>query len=56
MHEIIKYTHSIGHWNNRSNGPIKSWNTNYVRNVVLTKKVWERIQKTAILKQLQTHF
>jgi len=24
--------------------------------VVLTKKVWERIQKIAILKQLQTHF
>jgi len=26
------------------------------RDVVLTKKVWERIQKIAILKQLQTHF
>jgi len=26
------------------------------RDVVLTKKVWERIQKTAILKELQSHF
>jgi len=26
------------------------------RDVVLTKKVWERIQKIAILKQLPTHF
>jgi len=26
------------------------------RNVVLIKKVWERIQKIDILKQLQTHF
>jgi len=26
------------------------------RDVVLTKKVWECIQKIAILKQLQTHF
>jgi len=26
------------------------------RDVVLTKKVWERSHKTAILKQLQTYF
>jgi len=26
------------------------------RDVVLTKKVWERSKKTAILKQLRTHF
>jgi len=26
------------------------------RDVVLTKKVWERTLKIAILKQLQTHF
>jgi len=26
------------------------------RDVVLPKKLWERIQKIAILKQLQTHF
>jgi len=27
-----------------------------IRDAVLTKKVWERTQKLAILKQLQTHF
>jgi len=27
-----------------------------IKDVVLTKKAWERIQKVAILKQLPTHF
>jgi len=57
MHEIIcnKYIHSIGHWKNQSIVPINSWKSNHVKDAVLTKKVWERIQKIAILKQLQTH-
>jgi len=35
--------------------PLSCWNS-WVRDVVLTEKVWERIQKTALLKQLQTLF
>jgi len=27
-----------------------------IRDVMLTKKVWERIQRIAVLKQLQTYF
>jgi len=30
--------------------------TRKTRHVVLTKTMWERIQKIAILKQLPTHF
>jgi len=51
-----KYMHSYGHWNNQWIVPINSWKSNHVRDVVLIKKVRERIQKIAILKRLQTHF
>jgi len=46
-------------------GLSSSWGQHYAhecfsqqvaRDVVLTKKVWERIQKIAILKQLPNHF